>query len=126
MEKKPHALNHISPEGSQTVAPNRQVFIALSKSPKKTKHTNAWNTLNGSRRDRIEIMAQILCCCHREKLFTKIMYANNLNYSQAQDCLRLLTSRQLLRMEGGKYVTTEKGFSFLELFEGIRNLLING
>ena len=79
--------------------------------------------VNGSRRGRLEILAEILLFCRKEENKTRIMYANNLNYDQLQNHLRFLNSRRLLTSENGKYVTTEKGFAFLKLFIGIHNLL---
>ncbi len=86
---------------------------------------NAWNIINGSKRGQLEILADILVFCNKEKVKTKIMYANNLNYVTLQNYLKLLTSRGLLVLENGKYVTTEKGFVFIDLFMGIHDILAN-
>ena len=51
------------------------------------------------------------------------MYRTNLNYAQLQSHLKLLTSQGLLSMEMEKYVTTEKGFRYIELFLELHDIL---
>jgi len=68
------------------------------------------------KRQRIEIMAQILAFCKHAKRKTRIMRKNNLNYAQLKDYLALLTSRYLLERNSDTYVITEKGHRFLEVF----------
>jgi len=75
------------------------------------------------KRGRMEIIAEILLFCDRRRSKTNIMYKTNLNYSQLQSNLLFLTSRGLLDRETDKYVTTEKGYRFLELFTEMQFLL---
>ena len=51
------------------------------------------------------------------------MYKTNLNYSQLQSNLLFLTLRGLLDRETDKYMTTEKGYRFLELFTEMQFIL---
>ena len=51
------------------------------------------------------------------------MYRTNLNYAQLQNHLKLLTAQGLLSMEMEKYVTTEKGFRYIELFLELHDIL---
>ncbi len=78
------------------------------------------------KRQRIEIMAQILAFCKHAKRKTRIMYKNNLNYAQLKDYLALLTSRYLLERNSDTYVTTEKGQRFLEVFTQLANTYRSG
>jgi predicted transcriptional regulator len=105
---------------------NAQIQVPPSELLMGKEQGKVWNAINGSKRGQIEIIAEILHSCLRGKAKTRIMYANNLNYAQLQNNLKLLTSRSLLMLKNGKYVTTEKGFVFLELFAGIRDILQNG
>jgi predicted transcriptional regulator len=75
------------------------------------------------RRPRLEIVADVLFCCRRAEAKTKIMRTNNLSYNQLEEVLPLLTSSGLLRKESEKYVTTDKGISFIEQFKSISSLL---
>ena len=68
------------------------------------------------KRQRIEIMAQILAFCVQPRRKTRIMYKNNLSHAQLKDYLTLLTSRDLLAHNSDTFATTEKGHRFLEAF----------
>ncbi len=84
------------------------------------------NSLNGNRgakRERLEIMAEILLYCNQQKGKTNIMYRTNLNYAQLQCYLKSLTSQGLLMSQANKYTTTEKGQRFLELFNQLNEIL---
>jgi predicted transcriptional regulator len=82
-----------------------------------------WKVNSRAKRGRMEIIAEILLFCDRKKAKTNIMYNTNLNYAQLQNHLSCLTSLELLRRDGGRYVTTEKGFRFLELFAELQDIL---
>ena len=75
------------------------------------------------KRQRIEIMAQILAFCMHARRKTRIMYMNNLSHSQLKGYLSLLTSRNLLAHNSDTYVTTEKGHRFLEAFAQLKDVL---
>jgi predicted transcriptional regulator len=87
------------------------------------KHDNGLGVTNGTKRGRLEIFAEILLVCDQRKAKTNIMYKTNLNYAQLQNHLKFLTSQGLLSMERKKYVTTEKGFRYVELFLELRDIL---
>jgi predicted transcriptional regulator len=71
----------------------------------------------------MEIIAEILLLCERQRAKTNIMYKTNLNYAQLQTHLNSLMSLGMLIREEGFYVTTEKGFRFLELFAELQGIL---
>jgi len=75
------------------------------------------------KRQRIEIMAQILAFCMHATRKTRIMYKNNLNHAQLKDYLTLLTSQHLLAHNSDTYLTTEKGYRFLEAFAQLKDVL---
>ena len=87
------------------------------------KHDGEWNTIKGQRRGKLDIIAEILLFCERQKTKTSIMYNANLNYSQLKNHMDTLTSQGLLAKNINKYLTTEKGYRFLELFAQLNDLL---
>jgi predicted transcriptional regulator len=89
----------------------------------KLRRKNGWNLTSHSKRGRLEIIAEILCYCNQQKTNTKIMYSNNLNYSQLKRLLRSLTSQGLLTKDKNQYATTQKGHCFLELFSQLNAIL---
>jgi predicted transcriptional regulator len=89
----------------------------------KLKRDNGWNNNSGARRGRLEIIAEILLFCDRQKAKTSIMYKANLNYAQMKKHLKDLTLKSLVTQSNGKYITTEKGYRFLELFAQLNNML---
>jgi predicted transcriptional regulator len=80
---------------------------------------------SGAKRGRMEIIAEILLLCERENAKTSIMYKTNLNYAQLQSHLSSLTTIGMLTQENGLYLTTEKGFRFLELYAELQGILRN-
>ena len=87
------------------------------------KHDRDWNNIKGARRGKLDIIAEILLFCERQKTKTSIMYNANLNYSQLKNHLDDLTTQGLLAKNINKYYTTEKGHHFLELFAQLNDLL---
>jgi predicted transcriptional regulator len=88
----------------------------------KLRENNGCN-FSGSKRGRLEIMAEILCHCDQQKNKTSIMYKVNLNYTQLKKHLKSLTSQGLLKTNKNKYATTQKGYRFLELFFQLNDIL---
>jgi predicted transcriptional regulator len=80
-------------------------------------------TTSGLKRDRIEIITEILLFCNQYKAKTNIMYKTNLNYSQLQNHLAYLIASGMLANDGRKYLTTDKGYRFLELFAELQDLM---
>ena len=87
------------------------------------KHDGEWNSIKGSRRGKLDIIAEILLFCEQQKTKTSIMYNTNLNYSQLKSHMESLTSQGLLAKNINKYLTTDKGYHFLELFAQLNDLL---
>jgi predicted transcriptional regulator len=87
------------------------------------KHDGDWNNIKGSRRGKLDIIAEILLFCEQQKTKTSIMYNANLNYSQLKNHMGTLTAQGLLTKKVNKYTTTEKGYRFLEIFAQLNDLL---
>lgn len=51
------------------------------------------------------------------------MYNTNLNYSQLKGHMNSLIAQGLLAKQANKYVTTTKGYRFLELFAQLNDLM---
>jgi predicted transcriptional regulator len=79
------------------------------------------------RRDRLNIMAEILEVATGSKMKTQIMYMVNLSFSQLKEYLSYLTERGFLRVrvENGKkfYETTAKGTLYIENYREMSNFL---
>ncbi len=84
---------------------------------------NGWDFVRGLKRERMEIMAEILCYCSEQKVKTDIMYRVNLNYAQLKKYLESMTSQGLLVADRNKYVATRKGRRFLKLFVQLNEML---
>jgi predicted transcriptional regulator len=87
------------------------------------KHDREWSIAKGSRRGKLDIIAEILLFCEQQKTKTSIMYNANLNYSQLKIHINALTSQGLLEKKLNKYVITERGYRFLEIFAQLNDLL---
>ncbi len=79
----------------------------------------------GSKRDRVEIMADILDLCSEPKTKTHVMYGTNLSWKMLQHYLFELQSRKFLEVHGKskKFETTKKGLEFVEKWKELRELL---
>ena len=79
------------------------------------------------RRDRLNIMAEILNVATEKKLKTQIMYNVNLSFSQVKEYISYLTERGFLgvRIENRKkvYQTTPKGKLYIENYMEMSNIL---
>jgi predicted transcriptional regulator len=75
------------------------------------------------KRQRIEIMAQILAFCTLARRKTRIMYGTNFGHPQFKTYLTLLAWRDLLAHNLDRYMTTEKGHRFLEAFAWLNDVL---
>ena len=79
------------------------------------------------KRNRFEIVKDILIITKEKNLKTPILSGANMSYNQLEKYLDLLIDRRLLKSceFDGKtfYKTTEKGFSFLESYQDIKTLL---
>lgn len=106
---------------------NRQVLLMEydEESMLKLGKSNGWDFSRGLKRERMEIMADILCYCNQQKTKTDIMHKVNLNYAQLKRYLKSLTSQGLLVADMNKYATTQKGYRFLKLFVQLNNILVS-
>jgi predicted transcriptional regulator len=89
----------------------------------KLRESNGWGFARGSKRGRLEVMAEILFYCTQQKTKTDIMYKVNLNYVQLKKHLAALTFQGLLTINKNKFATTQKGCRFLELFFQLNAML---
>jgi predicted transcriptional regulator len=106
-----------------TLQTQGQLKLVIESKLSRLKQTNGLKVNNGIRRDRMEILAEILLYCGQLRGKTSIMYNTNLNYTQLQTHLSLLTSLGMLTHKQDRYVTTEKGYRFLELFTELQGIL---
>jgi len=106
---------------------NGQLQMALMEYGDETKlklrQSSGCDFIRGLKRERLEIMAEILCYCNQQKTKTDIMYKVNLNHAQLKRYLRYLTSQGLLMVNKNKYAATQKGCRFLDLFVQLNDIL---
>ena len=77
------------------------------------------------KRDRVEIMAEILGLCSEPRTKTHVMYGTNLSWKMLQYYLSELQSLELLEVHDGstRYVATNRGREFVEKWKGLQQLL---
>jgi predicted transcriptional regulator len=77
------------------------------------------------RRDRIQIIAEIIDSCLRPQAKTRVMYDVGLSYRQLQSYLYEMLKLGLIETRYDKriYITTEKGLRFLEKWIQIQQIL---
>ncbi len=77
------------------------------------------------KRDRVEIMAEILSLCLEPQTKTHIMYGTNLSWKMLQHYLSELQTLKLLEVhnKSTKYVATKRGREFLEKWKELQQLL---
>jgi predicted transcriptional regulator len=80
---------------------------------------------HNSKRDRLQIFAEILELCRKPQAKTQVMHKANLSYTILQDCLMQLQKRKLLEVHQSKtkYLTTEKGREFLQKWTALQQLI---
>jgi len=71
------------------------------------------------RRDRHDIVLDILKIARGGKRKTQIMYRARLSYGQLKAYLGLLNDKGLLESNNGFYHTTDKGLEFIRTYEEI-------
>ena len=74
------------------------------------------------KRDRLEIIAQILHVAKNGAKKTHVMYQCNLSYNQTKNFINYLLETGLLRI-GNSYHTTDKGLRFLQTYKTLDRLL---
>jgi predicted transcriptional regulator len=77
------------------------------------------------KRDRVEIMAEILDLCLEPQTKTQVMYGTNLSWKMLKHYLSQLKSLNLLQTkeESTKYLTTKRGHEFVEKWNELQKLL---
>jgi len=77
------------------------------------------------KRDRLEIMAEILSLCLKPQIKTQVMYGINLSWKMLQHYLSNLQKLDLLAIqdETKKFVTTKRGKEFVRKWKEIQELL---
>ncbi len=78
----------------------------------------------GTKRDRVEIMAEILGLCSKPKTKTRVMYGTNLSWKMLQHYLAYMQEHELLEVQNDstKYVTTGRGRDFVEKWRELKEL----
>ena len=78
----------------------------------------------GGKRDRVEIIAEILDLCLEPRSKTRVMYGTNLSWKMLQNYLSHLQERGLLETQNNstKYLTTERGRDFVEKWKELKAL----
>jgi predicted transcriptional regulator len=84
---------------------------------------------NRKRRDRLQIIAEILDIAKEGALKTQIMYKANLSFSQLNNYLKLLLEITLLETQKRSrrkiYKTTKKGVKYMQRYQEIIETLNN-
>ena len=77
-----------------------------------------------TKRDRVEIMAEILGLCSKPRTKTRVMYGTNLSWKMLQHYLAYMQEHELLEVQNDstKYVTTERGRDFFEKWRELKAL----
>ena len=80
-----------------------------------------------SKRDRVDIMAEILCLCSKPQSKTRVMYGTNLSWKMLQHYLSYMQEHRLLEIkdESTKYVSTSKGREFVTKWKELKELVDN-
>ena len=77
------------------------------------------------KRNREEIISQILNVCRNGAIKTRVVYQANLNFKTVEPYLDLLVKNNLLEVQQGekkRYETTEKGETLLEALNQVSEL----
>ncbi len=79
-----------------------------------------------TRRDSVDILAEILELCRKPCLKTNIMHKANISYVSLIGFLKQLRKLKLLGFsrDTNQYQTTEKGLEFLRRYSALRELLL--
>ncbi len=77
----------------------------------------------GSRRDRSQLISEVLIQCTKPSIMTHVMYRISSNYSGTMNFLNYLQKKQMLILNDDKYETTEKGIYFLKKYSELQKIL---
>jgi predicted transcriptional regulator len=78
----------------------------------------------GSKRDRVEIMSEILGLCVKPRTKTKVMYGTNLSWKMLKHYIGFMQERGLLEEQESstKFVTTDRGKDFVKKWKELQKL----
>lgn len=78
-----------------------------------------------TKRNSLEIIAEILSVCEQPQSKTRVMYRTSLSWQMLNKYLSQLQAARLLEVHHSltKYVTTPKGFEFLRKWKELAKLL---
>ena len=78
----------------------------------------------GSKRDKVEIMAEILGLCIKPKTKTKVMYGSNLSWKMLKHYIGFMQERGLLEEHESstEFVTTDKGKNFIKKWKELQKM----
>jgi predicted transcriptional regulator len=77
------------------------------------------------KRNRLEVLTEILYLCKSPLAKTRLMQKANLSYTTLQDCLQQLQELDIVRIHAdtSEFVTTEKGILFLIKWRQLQEFL---
>jgi predicted transcriptional regulator len=81
---------------------------------------------DGMKRNRNEIISEILKICITSASKTRVVYQANLNFRTVDPYLQLLIKNDLIRVNQGRHIlyeTTEKGKCLMETINQVHNTL---
>ncbi len=88
---------------------------------------NPWGSDSAKRRDKLQIMAEVLEIAAEGALKTQIMYRANLSFTQLNSYLEFMQEIEVLQKikDNSKdiYKSTKKGIDFLERYREIAELI---
>jgi predicted transcriptional regulator len=75
------------------------------------------------RRDRVEIIAEILDLCSKPKGKTQVMYGTNMSWKMLKHYLHYMQEHKLLKSldNSSKYVATDKGREFVDKWNELKD-----
>jgi predicted transcriptional regulator len=77
------------------------------------------------RRDRVEIMAEILFAARKGATKTEMVYKANLNFKRVKSYLDYLEEKRLLENSDTLYTLTERGKELLHGYQRVKEILFS-
>ncbi|PXF53950.1 MAG: transcriptional regulator [Candidatus Methanophagaceae archaeon] len=94
-----------------------QVFIRADTRAERLERFN-----HKERRDKFEIIADVLSIARKGARKTQIVYNANLNFKIVSEYLSFLEAKGFIGNTGRNYTTTEKGEKFLRIYKEMEEL----
>lgn len=76
------------------------------------------------RRNMFDIIASIVSISKSGATKTKLVYRTETNFRMIQKYLPIILYNDFIYMKGNKYFITEKGYSYLDLYEKLNSMVI--